>query len=98
MKGWVVSFAIAVSLLGASVLAETSKQAPSCQLQLAHKTVEASNLDADRDAKEQKNAALQVELYFEKQATKQMAAQIEELKKKVEELSPKEEKPADAAH
>ena len=61
-----------------------AEEKPSCPLQLAQKTVEAKNLDDERDAKEQKIAALQVQLYFEGQTRKALQAQIDELKKQAE--------------
>ena len=52
-----------------------------CEYSLAEKTVQAKNLDDDRDAKERRISTLETQLYFERQAAKALQQQIEELKK-----------------
>lgn len=72
------------------VLAQDKPKGPACEDQLAQATVQAHNLDTDRDQKERALAQEQVTSYMLRQQVTQLQKQIVDMKKMLE---PKAEEP-----
>lgn len=75
--------AIAVLCFASSVYAQEQK-GPSCQEQLKEVTVQAYNLDTDRDQKERKVAQIQAYAHTLEQKIAQLEKQVSDLKKPTE--------------